>query len=123
MHQHPQYHCAVHCLRQPSSIRQHTSAYVSIRQHTSAYVSIRQHTSAYVSILHIIARCTASASRPAYVSIRRHTSAYVSIRQHTSAYVSIRQHTSAYVSQPRQRQSLQQRKSLEGPIKAQLRLY
>ena len=27
-----------------SSIRQHTSAYVSIRQHTSAYVSIRQHT-------------------------------------------------------------------------------
>jgi hypothetical protein len=90
-----------------SSIRQHTSAYVSIRQHTSAYVSIRathacQHTSAYVSI-------------------RQHTSAYVSIRQHTSAYVSIRathaclltslcmcpqatsvlrirQHTSAYVS-------------------------
>jgi hypothetical protein len=38
-----------------SSIRQHTSAYVSIRQHTSAYVSIRQHTSAYVSIAFSVA--------------------------------------------------------------------
>jgi hypothetical protein len=36
--------------RHKSSIRQHTSAYVSIRQHTSEYVSIRQHTSEYVSI-------------------------------------------------------------------------
>jgi hypothetical protein len=31
----------------PTSLRQHTSAYVRIRPHTSAYVSIRQHTSAY----------------------------------------------------------------------------
>ncbi len=36
--------------REPSCIRQHTSAYVSIRQHTSAFVSIRQRTSAYVSM-------------------------------------------------------------------------
>jgi hypothetical protein len=38
-----------------SSIRQHTSAYVSIRQHTSAYVSICQHTfsirSAYAELM------------------------------------------------------------------------
>jgi hypothetical protein len=39
-----------HPFQQLSSIRQHTSAYVSMRQHTSAYGSIRQHTSAYVSI-------------------------------------------------------------------------
>jgi hypothetical protein len=58
----------------------------SIRQHTSAYVSIRQHTAAR------------RAHAGAYSQLRQHTSAYVRIRQHTSAYVSIRQHTSAYVS-------------------------
>ncbi len=81
-----------------TSIRQHTSAYVSISQQRLGYVvddtsstrtSIRQHTSAYVSIRQ---------HTSAYVSIRQHTSAYVSIRQHTSAYVSIRQHTSAKYS-------------------------
>jgi hypothetical protein len=71
-----------------TSLRQHTSAYVSISQH--------QHTSAYVSIRRDL-RCS-SPSLPSYVSIRQHTSAYVSIRQHTSAYVSMRQHTSEYVS-------------------------
>ncbi len=47
----------------------------TIRQHTSAYVSIRQHTSAYRYI---------SPAGPG-VSIRQHTPAYVSIRQRTSA--------------------------------------
>jgi hypothetical protein len=89
-------------LRPASSIRQHTSAYVSIRQHTcSEYVcsSIRQHTphtsayAAYVSIrLSFTSVILSSSLRPAS-SIRQHTSACVSIRAastYAAAYVNIR---------------------------------
>ena len=90
--------------RAPSSIRQHTSAYVSICQHTSAYVSIRQHVSHYYEVLPNVYTRFASFRVDVYVSIRQHTSAYVicrpatrlqptRIRWHASAYVSIRQHT------------------------------
>jgi hypothetical protein len=61
----------------------HALAYVSsIRQHTSAYVSIRQHSAAFS------ARTTARRWQVcACVSIRsQHTSAYVSIRQHSAAF-------------------------------------
>ena len=79
-----------------SSIRQHTSAYVSVRRgqqrtplqidkvvlHTYADVSIRQHKSAYEDSS---GRPCRSRPLPAYVIIRQqHTSAYVSIRQDRS---------------------------------------
>ncbi len=59
----------------------------SIRQHTSAYVSIRQHTYAHT--------CGAWGQSAAPCRIYTSTRPHI---QHTSAYVSIRQHTSAYVS-------------------------
>ncbi len=73
----------------PTSIRHHTSAYVTIRQHTSAEASIRQHTSAYVSIRQQIKR--AHQSRAAVTTRSEHPQR---ARLHASAYVSIRQHTS-----------------------------
>ncbi len=90
------------CQRQPDAMPFHLLVRLwdltSIRQHTSVYVSIHR----FMLLLH------SYAASPAYVSIRQHTSAYVSIRQHTSAYVSIRQHTSAYVS-------VRQHRSLHAP--------
>jgi hypothetical protein len=70
----------------------------SLRPHTSAYVSIRQHTSAYVGRMHRgIAGDDSTFRNASFLS------AYVSIRQHTSAYVSIRQHTRAHAQRHRRR--------------------
>jgi isocitrate/isopropylmalate dehydrogenase len=70
------------------------------RKHASAYTSIRQHTSAYVSNFrtHQLVKSSRVRKERRACGARKHTSTYVSIRQHTSAYVSIRQHMSAYVS-------------------------
>jgi hypothetical protein len=87
--------------RGTSSIRQHTSAYVSMRQHACYYSSlaqqlcneargtpnIRQHTSAYVSMRQHACYCSSLAQQ-----LCNEARGTPSIRQHTSAYVSMRQH-------------------------------
>jgi hypothetical protein len=106
-----------------SSLRQHTSPYVSICQRASPYVSTRQHTSAYVCIR--VDRCvgldrcvdvvgwetsdadsslghsegsTETHTRPGAEGHPRKLAANECHNHHTSPYVSMRQHTSPYAS-------------------------